>query len=119
MAGLHGAIGWLTVAATIAVLVAALPGSIGRAASRRWIDRAILVQVVSAALGCAVGIVVALTDHGPSETLHFVYGAVVLGGLPAVRYAVHRNTGRRFAGWIAVAALVVMGALLRSFMTGR
>jgi hypothetical protein len=119
MAGLHALFGWLTVASTIAVLVAALPGAIGRPSSRRWIDRAILVQVVAASVACLAGIVVAVTGSGPGDVLHFVYAAVVLGTLPGARYAVHGNTGRRFAGWVAVAALVVMGALLRSFMTGR
>jgi hypothetical protein len=119
MTGLHALMAWLTVASTLAVFVAALPGAMVREARRTWIDRAVLVQLVAAALACLAGLAVAVTQGAPSDALHFVYAAVVLALLPATRYAVHGMTGRRFAIWIAVAALIAMGALLRSFMTGR
>jgi hypothetical protein len=119
MAGLHALLAWLTVASTLAVIVTAIPGTIGRETSRFWIDRAILVQIGAAGLACVGGLAIALLQGGPGDGLHFVYAALVLGLLPAVRYAAHGTTGRRFAGWIAVAALITMGALLRSFMTGR
>jgi hypothetical protein len=119
MAGVHAVLAWLTVASTLAVLIAAVPGAFGRETGRTWIDRAVLVQIVAAALASIVGLVVAVTQRGPGDWLHFVYAVVVLGLVAAVRYAVHGMTGRRFAGWVAVAALIAMGALLRSFMTGR
>jgi hypothetical protein len=119
MTGLHALVAWLTAASTLAVFVAALPGAIGREVGRIWIDRAVLVQVVAAAVACLAGLAVAVIQGAPSDPLHFVYAAVVLALVPATRYAVHRMTGRRFAIWIAVAALIAMGALLRSFMTGR
>jgi hypothetical protein len=119
MAAFHAFLGWLTVAATIAVMVAALPGAIGLASGRRWIDRAILSQLAAAAASGVAGVAVAVSGRGPREALHFVYAAIVIAALPGARYAVHAKTARPFAAWIAVAALVVMGALLRSFMTGR
>jgi hypothetical protein len=65
------------------------------------------------------GLVVVLTGAGPSDLLHFVYAVLVVGGLPVARYAVHHRAQPGFGRWVAVAALIVMGALLRSFMTGR
>jgi hypothetical protein len=119
MVGVHTVLAWLAVASTTAVFVAAIPASIGRDTGRTWIDRAILVEVAAAVLACLAGLAVAIAEGPPRDWLHFVYAGVVLGLIPAVRYAVHGMTGRRFAGWIAVAALIAMGALLRSFMTGR
>jgi hypothetical protein len=119
MAGPHALLAWLTVGATVAVLIAALPAAIGGQSSRRWIDRAILLQVASTVGACLAGAAVALTGRGPGDLLHFVYALSVLVLVPGARYAVHDATERRFAGWIAVAALITMGALLRSFMTGR
>ena len=119
MAGLHAVFAWLTVVATFAVIVAALPGAVGRGSERSWIDRAILAQITAVVIGAGAGLIIAVTERGPSDPLHFLYAAVLLTLLPGVRYAVHNSTARRFAGWIAVAALIAMGALLRSFMTGR
>jgi hypothetical protein len=109
---------WLTVAATIVVLVAALFSSRASGRTRLAVDRTILVQAPLAAITALAGLLVALTGLGPADALHFVYAAVVVSGLPVARYAVHRQGQPRFGLWIAVAALVVLGALLRSFMTG-
>jgi hypothetical protein len=119
MAPLHALLGWLTVGATVAVLVAALLAVSGAVDGRRWIDRSILAQIATAVAACVAGLTTAVMDRGPADPLHFLYAGVILGGLPGARYAVRSRSGPRFAGWIAVAALVVMGALLRSFMTGR
>ena len=106
-------------AATLVVVAAGALSSRGNDPSRLLIDRVILVQLLLAAATALAGLVLALTVRGPSDPLHFVYAAIVVGGLPVVRYAVHRRARPSFGRWIAVAALVVMGALLRSFMTGR
>ena len=118
MEGIHELLAWLTVASTVAVLLAAFPGAFGRPAGRLWVDRAVLVQVGCATVTLVAGLVVTIAKGGPADWLHFVYAIVVVGVVPAARYAAHGQTERRFAGWIAVAALIAMGALLRSFMTG-
>jgi hypothetical protein len=119
MAGLHTLLAWLTVGSTLAVLVASLPGALGRSTSRLWIDRAILLEMACAGVASLAGLALAVSQRGPADLLHFVYGVAVLGIIPASRYIVRGKSGRRFARWIAVAALIAMGALLRSFMTGR
>jgi hypothetical protein len=123
MAGAHLLFAWLTVGATVVIIVATIPGAIDRlamdTASRRWIDRAILVQLAAAGAATIAGIAITVTASGPRDPLHFLYAAVVLTAVPVTRYVAHGRTGKLFARWMAVAALVVMGALLRSFMTGR
>jgi hypothetical protein len=119
MAVLHQALGWLSLAASFGVFALAVGASARRLSARHWIDRAILVQLACAAATIAVGLVLPIIGTGPRDGLHFVYAVVTLGGLPVARYAVREKTGPRFAGWIALAALVVIGASLRSFMTGR
>jgi hypothetical protein len=119
MTSVHVALAWLTVAATIGLLVVSVSGAISGRPSRTWIDRFVLVQLVAAGAALVVGLVVAATASPPADPLHFVYALVVVTTLPIARYLTHGRSDTSLARWMAVAILVVMGGLLRSFMTGR
>ena len=116
---LHALLAWLAVAGALALLGAAILTASRQTESYRALDRAILVQVGTLTLVSLSGLVLPLTGVTPREPLHFVYAAVGLVVAPGVRYATRKAPSRRMGGWQIVAAAVVLGVVLRLFMTGR
>jgi hypothetical protein len=114
----HALLAWLAVAGALALLGAAILTATRRDESYRALDRAILVQVGTQALVSASGLVLPLTGVLPREPLHLLYAAVGLLLAPLVRYATRNAPAGRIARWQIVAAAVVLGVVLRSFMTG-
>lgn len=119
MAELHAAFAWLAVAGTVAVLAVGIVLAAGRTRSYALLDGAILVQAGAAALAAAVGLVLAVAGHGLRDPLHIVYAVVAVSAAIATRYAVRGHDPRRAGRWIALAGVVILGVMVRLFMTGR
>jgi len=118
MGGAHAALAWAALGATGVLLVLAGLAAIGSRVSLRAIDLAILVQLAIAGLSAVMGIVTAVVQSAPRDALHLVYGAVATGAPIAARAAAHRRGTIAIARWVAVGALVGLGATVRAFMTG-
>jgi len=77
--------------------------------------------MVTGALGFAQGVlggILLLNGDRPPDQLHYVYGAIVILALPvAVSYSTGKNV-RRDLLWFSIAALIIMAAALRAWMTG-
>jgi hypothetical protein len=116
---LHDALAWLAVTAALALLGAAILTATGRLGSYRLLDAAILVQLAAAAIATLSGVGVVAAGATPRDPLHFVYAAVTLLATPVTRYATRARGARSMGRWHVVAAAVVLGAVLRLFMTGR
>jgi hypothetical protein len=105
-------------AAVLAVLVAALLPAFERSRSYRWLDRTIIVQVATTVLTAVLGIATLAVGGRLRDPLHLLY-AVIVAALPvAVRLAAQGRPARTVGRWVAIAALLSLGATLRSFMTG-
>jgi hypothetical protein len=119
MDALHAILAWVAAAAAVAVVVVGAAVAVGRLSSRRLVDRAILASLGATGAAGAAGLVLPLTNRPPGDPLHLLYGVVAFAALPLARY--HARDGRieRIGRWVAVAGIVVVGAMLRLFMTGR
>lgn len=118
MAGLHGILAWGVAAVVVALVVVAALTATGRVASYRLLDRAILVEAGAAAIAAVAGLAVALTAAPPRDALHLLYGAVVAIAPVAARLAAQGRDARSIGRWVLAAAVVALGATVRSFMTG-
>ena len=117
MIGIHGAAAIVAAVATILVLVLALVAAPRGAGSRRGLDAAILLQLAAVGVTALAGLGSAVTRL-PGDPLHLVYGAVAVLAIPAGRYAGRAGPFRRTARLCLAGALVAVGAVARSFMTG-
>lgn len=69
-------------------------------------------------LTAVLGIGVVITDHGPRDMLHVVYGALAVGVVPGGAIVAGGRTGpRRTVVW-AIAGIVLVILILRLFQTG-
>jgi hypothetical protein len=116
---LHALLAWLAVAGALALLGAAILTASRRDESYRLLDRGILVQLGTLAIAALSGLAFPLAGTLPRDPLHFVYAAVGLLVAPGVRYATRRADARRMGRWQVAGAAIVLGAVLRLFMTGR
>jgi hypothetical protein len=116
---LHAVLAWLAAAGALALLGAAILTATRHDESYRLLDRGILVQLGTLAIAAVSGLAFPVSGTLPRDALHFVYAAVGLLVAPAVRYATRGSEARRMGRWHVVAAAIVLGAVLRLFMTGR
>jgi hypothetical protein len=116
---LHAVLAWLAVAGALALLGAAILTATRRDESYRLLDRAILVQLGTLALAALSGLAFTVGGTLPRDPLHFLYAVVGLLIAPGVRFWTRRVDARKMGRWQIVAAAVVLGAVLRLFMTGR
>jgi len=117
MASLHVALAWAVVVSVVALAAIAGLVAVGRLRGRRWVDRALLVQLGLSLLAVLTG-ALTLPSGPPRDPLHFLY-AVVLTVAPAMgRWIAHGRPDRSVGRWVAGGALVALGAVVRSFMTG-
>jgi hypothetical protein len=116
---LHALLAWLAVAGALALLGAAVLTASRQDESYRLLDRAILVQLGTLAIATLSGLGVAASGTLPRDPLHFLYAAVGLLVAPTVRYATRGADAKRMGRWQIAGAAIVLGAVLRLFMTGR
>ena len=103
----------------MAVLAVAVATAAGRAfRSYRALDRVLLAQAAVTGLAALVGIGSKATTGLPADPLHLLYGALAALLPLAVRIWASGRTARSIARWVAGAAVVALGATVRSFMTG-
>lgn len=77
MSQLHAAVGMVVLGTSaIFALLALASGALDR--SPPWLDRLRLAIAVLAVVAAATGVVLALNEQGPSETIHWLYGAVIV-----------------------------------------
>jgi heme A synthase len=91
-------------------------------ARRRGIDQVLRYLLWgTAGLGILQGIVgglMWLLGCTPHDNLHYVYGLLVLAAVPVAFAYVENKSARRDMVVFVVAALVVVAAAVRAFMTG-
>jgi hypothetical protein len=116
---LHALLAWLAVAGALALLGAAILTATRHDESYRLLDRAILVQLGTLAIAALSGLAFPISGTLPRDPLHFLYAVVGLVVAPSVRAWTRRLDARRMGRWQLVGAAVVLGAVLRLFMTGR
>ncbi|HEY7589804.1 MAG TPA: hypothetical protein VH723_02355 [Candidatus Limnocylindrales bacterium] len=118
MGGLHLVLAWASVLAALGYVAAAALTATGRTASYRELDGALLVQLGTTALAAVAGLVLPVTGSVVHDPLHVLYAAVAVAVPATARYA-GRNDTRRMGRFALIAGLIVLGSLLRLFMTGR
>jgi heme A synthase len=77
--------------------------------------------IVTAALGvlqAIVGGLIFLTGSRPFDSLHFVYGGIVLLAIPVAYAYSDQKRVRRDVIIMLIAAVAIIGAAVRAFMTG-
>ena len=116
---LHAFVAWLAVAGALVLLGAAILTATGRTQSHVLLDRGILVQLATMVIAAVTGLALPVVGRLPADSLHFLYAVVGFVVAPIARYATRAADDRRQGRWQVVAAVVVLGAVLRLFMTGR
>jgi hypothetical protein len=118
MAGLHGVLAIGAMAALLAVVMASAALWAGRG-TRRWLDRALIVQASTAFLAAAAGAaLLILGPRPPADALHALYGAL-LPIVPLVgRYAARRQSGARLGRSMTLVGVLAVGIVSRAFLTG-
>ena len=115
---LHLVLGWIAVAGAIGLLVAAALTATAMTRSYLLLDRAILAQIVTLGAALASGLAVLPVHGGPADPLHYVYALAGLLVAPLVRYATRNAPPSRMGRWQLVAGAILLGVVLRLFMTG-
>ena len=89
---------------------------------KRGMDRLMRVLLgVTAGLGvvqAALGGLLFATGARPSDPLHYVYGLIVLAAIPVAYTYADNKSARRDMIVFTIAAVVVVAAGVRAFMTG-
>jgi heme A synthase len=89
---------------------------------KRGIDRVMRILLgVTAGLGvlqAALGGLLFLFGARPSDPLHYVYGLLVLAAIPVAYTYADNKSARRDMIVFTIAAVVVVAAAVRAFMTG-
>jgi heme A synthase len=89
---------------------------------RRGIDRIMrILLAITAGLGILQGLiggVMWLLGCRPHDNLHYVYGLLVLAAVPVAFTYADNKSARRDMLVLTIAALVVVAAAVRAFMTG-
>ena len=119
MANLHSVLAWISVAGALVLLATAAGAATGRLSSRMVLDRAILVQMATVAVALLTGLVLPFAGSGPGDPLHLLYAIVALAAAPLARFYPRYRSMVVLGRWVAVAGVVILGATLRLFMTGR
>ena len=117
MATIHLA---LTVATALALALTLAVGLLTLVRDRSpqpWLDRIILLDLAVGALAALTGLALVLAGDRPRDTLHLLYGVVVLAVVPGTRYMARAGRWSRRAGWIAIGALVGLLLVARLAMT--
>lgn len=126
----HHLAGWTLVAVTGGVLVAAIwswlaARSSGGARDHRFaVDRLVIAALGAVALVVLLGLAVLAGGARPADPLHVVYGVAALATIPVAwglgsrRPAGGAPSRRRRDAWLVLAAAVMLGIELRSFLTG-
>ncbi len=104
---------------TAALLVVATYGLARDRFLLLWIDRLILADLGVLALTSLVGPALLLSGEQPKDGLHFLYAAAAWLALPIGRVVSASAGSVRSRGVaIAIAALALLGVLVRLYMTG-
>jgi hypothetical protein len=117
MNSLHATLAIVAAVGIALFAVAALLTAVGTLRSRVWLDRALIVQGSSAVAAGLTGLATFGT-RPPSDGLHLLYGALIVVGPLAARALAHGQETRRLGRSLTLVALVVVGILVRAFMTG-
>ena len=134
MTGVHQILGVASALASTLLVAASLWSWVaGRRSGggrdhRLAVDRAILVVLGGIAAAGAVGVLLFVSGSRPADPLHLLYGVAALA-TPVVGWwlAVRRpegggvevtRRGARRDGFLVVAALILVGVILRLFFTG-
>ncbi len=112
---------WVATAVAVVagvLVVVGLLDSLRIIAARHWLDRLVLLLVAGVLVAVLLGPPVFIGVRPPSDPLHFLYAALALGSVPALRFVAHRRRSARLGGWLAVGGLITLGTLLRLWATG-
>lgn len=89
---------------------------------KRGLDRPMRIMLgVTAGLGiiqALLGGILWLSGSRPADPLHYVYGLIVLAAIPVAFTYINNKSARRDMIVLTIAALVVVAAAVRAFMTG-
>lgn len=86
MSQLHAAVGTVVLGMSVALALAAF-GVTALNRSPRWLDGVRLVSAALAVVGAATGVALAANGLGPSEAIHWLYGAAIVA-LPVMAAAI-------------------------------
>ncbi len=89
----------------------------GRGISSSYWGALIVGEILMLGQG-SVGVLAALGGARPADLLHFLYGALVALGWPAVYVYTNARATRREAALYALASFFIFGLAIRGIMTG-
>lgn len=79
---------------------------------------AVVIGEIVALAQAALGVALIVMGGAPADLLHFLYGALVALGWPAVYIYTHGRTNRFEMGAYALVSLFIFGLGLRAMTTG-
>lgn len=128
---LHGDTVWLVLALGAATLICGLylivrtraagagaAGNIQLVGPMRLFRRLLTITAAIGVLQALFGGILYLGGLRPAEGLHYVYGLIVLGAIPIAYVYSDQKQVRRDIIIMSIAAVAIIGAAVRAFMTG-
>jgi hypothetical protein len=83
-----------------------------------WSERLKNLALLTVVIASAGGLGILVGGGAPADSLHYVYGAIAIFGLPLSATLTRRMSARRSATVVLVVALAVLVVLARLFQTG-
>jgi multisubunit Na+/H+ antiporter MnhB subunit len=108
MSQLHAAVG-MVVLGTSAIFALLALGSAAVDLPSAWLDRFRLAIAAIVVIAAATGVILALND-GPAETIHWLYGAVIVA-LPVIAAGVDVGNSSRLRAAVYCAAGIIMALI--------
>ena len=119
MAEVHAVAGWVVLAVVACFLIVSIVLARLREGDRLdRLDRAGRALTALLVVQVALGLLTFLSGRRPSEPLHFLYGAAVVGVLPLASSFASEAPPRARSAVMAVACVIVLGLVWRVFATG-
>ncbi len=115
--GAHGLLAWALVLYYAAVGIWGIALGLRRGSPTPGFRGAIVIAEVVAIGQGALGLLVLLFLHGPSEPLHILYGFALAAAMPLALSFVRDRTPPSQALWLGVAALFTAGLAIRGITT--
>lgn len=105
------------VVAALLVVLGALDGA-GQVHARAWLDRLVIALAVLTLVAVMLGPGILIGVGPPASPLHFLFAAIAVLTVPAMRLEAERRRSGRVGWWVAAGGLVTLGALLGLWTSG-
>ncbi|HEX6122252.1 MAG TPA: hypothetical protein VFY89_03775 [Ktedonobacterales bacterium] len=112
------AAGGATLLCGLVLIVMSRGGALASSGLQRVFRVLLMITAGLGVLQALLGITLVATGANPGDQLHYVYGGIVLLAIPVAYVYSDQKAVRRDIIIMTIAAVAIIGAAIRAFMTG-